>query len=394
MKKVLGIVTITGMLAGMVSTSVCASPTSKIDKEHAQAQAFTDQLNEKLDRHGAKTGKIDASTASNDELAAFGIPCRPTDTAELAQWNKIYSGIKQIFPVKLMPSMITNTSWNQFDSSPSWCGGVNRDNSLPEGGYSTPGYQLVEGGQNVPDLSKYMQLGNATEMLSQWVGIGGFSANTTDSVIQCGVTSVSATDPNDTNYYRPGYPQYYFPWLEDYSNDPSTLFYHSAAQLMSMYVNGSYTPYWINAGETVAEACTLNSDGSQMGFIVTDTTNGRSSGVIWIDTGDATHPKAVSNYCAEWINERPHYAGAENLLADGNYLANYGTTNWFNCRCAYGTGSSNTLEYGLESNYQLETSPMTYGVNEQENFNGTFIRESTVSEPTSAGSFSTTWNYY
>lgn len=318
----------------------------------------------------AQVGDINASTASNDELESFGIPDRPTDPAQLDQWNKTYGQIKEIGQIAFLKSdEVPHANWSIDDWMPNWCGGVNFNNAMKTG-YNPDGYQKADGIFTVPDLSQYEQLDGKKTAVSPWVGLGGFNSDANDSLIQAGITARydGTTKPTGTASYCA--------WFEDYSQIPSSDYHKSAP--VTVCVNGE--KQWFSPGDQLACTVEINSDGTQMGYCITDCTTGLSTGLIWASTTvPLDSPKAISNQSAEWITE-------DNM--GSNYkLAKYGSIEW---EGTYGYGKTKAIGNACGIN------PLAAGTSYAEGVSTVYDKNTNqiVSQPSDSQHFTTTWKDY
>jgi len=251
-------------------------------------------------------------TASNAELESFGLPDRPTDPTALKQWQDTYGAIKNIIPVTMQATNKRN-SWNLTPNYPggTWAGGINCDQSQSDT-FNPNGYRGVSGTFLVNPL-KADSGGLSTT--TDWVGIGGYQlTSNVGTIVQCGVENTVVG--------------YLYPWLEVYGATPGS-YYSSSPGMNTVYLS-STTGSWVHVGDNLLCQCSVDAADSMMSFLVTDTTNGSSSG-IW------KLPTAVSGYTtekcdtsgAEWISEVQVYG-----------LADYGTEYFNNCNYYYGANQA------------------------------------------------------
>ncbi len=136
---------------------------------------------------------FDPLTATDQELAEYGFPARPTDATGLAIWQKAMSHAKIYVKPEQYP---TTTVYGLVRTSQSinWAGYIVNSSDNPNNGY-TPSYTRTIG-------EWYQVPSTNTGMLAFWTGIGGGPGSS--YIVQAGATSNLPTSP------------YYEFWVEDY----------------------------------------------------------------------------------------------------------------------------------------------------------------------------------
>jgi len=339
-----------------------------------EKQAYQEFLNNEQAKHSLKTGKIDVKNASNDELKAYGILPRPTDSKELTNWMKIFGNIKEAVPVTLKVTDVYNTSWTFNRTSANWAGAVNADTALVQGAYNQVGYQNVTGTFIVPDLSQHTQLPTGVSgFFYPWVGLGG-GENPNTSLIQDGIGCFRSS----------GGSYLYSAWWENYSLVP-TITVNGQQQANPYYESPSVEIQGlsINPGDSVTVTTSMwPGDNTTMAFIVINNTTGDYVDVI-MPTYNA---QVVDNSMAEWIGEQPGWY-------EPAFLANYGTINWTGCSYGYGDGATTTWYEmpGLTWDYNRINTSYTEGITM---YNNGLVDQSISQPGNDYESFSTSWQHY
>lgn len=379
----------TGSMIGatFVSPAMASNQPQNMTTYKIATQAQKDALNKVLDdsaklpQNQHKTGKINAAAADNVTLEAFGLPDRPDqqkDPQGYKNWMANYGAIKEIGTVTTTAGDIIHTpNFSPTINSSNWCGCVNKDNNLSSSVYHHTGYKEVYA--DIPVINEMYcspQIIGTEAYYSPWVGLGGDDSNAT-SLLQVGL---------DLEYYY--WESDPYAWTEvvgqhKYLSDGVTPnpFYEAPQTFIS--VNGKQT--WVGLRDNFHMGTAIddsNPNDPLMGYIMTDTTTGLSTGLKFIDLKD---PVNAADDSADYISEAPTVSGSRAILA------NYGTQDFTNCYYYYGSSvgeSGNTKEPGMLPN-PLTSQGYAMGMN-MYNTQGT-VEDAKYNPPTSDTSFSTTW---
>lgn len=236
--------------------------------------------------------------ASDEDLATYGFPPRPTEGEELAEWTKNMSAYKYT-PVPVIeqsdvvhgiyqPSSETNNSVNEVlnglsatTGSYNWSGYVSKGN-----------FAMVQGDFIQPTINNSNP---SYTHESTWVGLGGYNSG---KLVQTGTAM---------NTYAGG--KYYYAWYE----------YLSATNPNPEI---RFTSITVNPGDKIHTYCSFQQANNKFNAYIANNTNGTSQSVLV----NISASEYFDSTTAEFINEKPSWG-----LTD-NGLTNYGTTSWWNCQ--------------------------------------------------------------
>jgi len=232
---------------------------------------------------------FDPLSASDEDLATYGFPQRPSAANDLAQWQDEMSLWR---PTKDIGECQTARRATHYQN-PIWSG-YDADSS------SSTYYRAVQGDYAQP--SKHSTSCTPNEEVS-WVGLGGYH---TARLIQTG-TGINTSGG-------------YYAWYE----------YLNASGGIPITVLPSVT---VHAGDSIHLYVVHQTSGSgQTTFYVADNTTGTSQSKI-INLGSSYY----DGYSAEFIDERPSY------IYGPTNLTNFYRVNWTNTKVYPYTGTWYTL---------------------------------------------------
>ena len=274
--------------------------------------------------------------ASDDVLAAYGLPPRPTDKTALKTWKQDMKAYKHIYrPNKVYTKK--NEKGSQLGTlyTPNWSGVAE---TVPSG--SSAVYRHVYGDYTQPQNCCPNTTDNVNRQESTWVGIGGIN---NQQLIQCG-TAMQA--------------QIYYYWYEYLSADSDTNMVGVNAGL-------------IYPGDHIHVAVDFDGNTCFATFTLQNVTRSTSAIVKTSAIG-----KCYNGATAEWIDERP--------TVNQSYcqLANFNTVNWSNCYMANNLTAAGS--YYPMSQYNFELIQMEGNANDGAN-NGKILSYPTIN--TSANTF-------
>lgn len=287
---------------------------------------------------------FNAVTASDEALAAYGIPPRPdrnSDAAGYAKWAKVVSSGAKRWNGELRPRQAHNTPMRpapalagngpavspsntaSFGASYNWSGVVNTKalaKYSPKGSYY---YIFSEFNVPVAQQARNGSGGNICDggwdFTSVWNGLDGFTGNGANDVLQGGVDSAYYCDPSTAG-------SFYASWIE-------------------WYPAGSVYEYYVNPGDDMYVE-TWNTS-STTGFVALYDLTQQIYATYSLTAPSGT--LLVGN-SAEFIVERP----CCRTVGNGVYL--YPLTNYIADFWDY----SGDFTFGGVQNYPGSTSPTTW----------------------------------
>lgn len=245
--------------------------------------------------------------ATDEELATYGFPPRPTDPKELEAWTQNMAAYKTTPIPEVIKSdvvhgvMIPDNSLKSMKTSPNFIGTVNSQTSSNWSGYMATGgknaFAQVQGDFVQPTIQSGC-INNTAE--STWVGLGGFGSG--KPLVQTG------TAMNTINGARK-----YYAWYEYLS--PA----HPNPEI-------KFTKVTIRPGDRIHCYCSFQRSNNKFNAYVANNTNVTSQSVI-VNISAAEYYDGTT---AEFINERPTLSNGQSSWYAP--LTKYGTTNWTNCQ--------------------------------------------------------------
>jgi len=262
--------------------------------------------------------------ASDEDLATYGFPPRPTEEDELAEWTETMSAYKytpipqisqtDVFNGAYQPSSSLNSSatrgLDQTTNSKIWSGYVSKGN-----------FAMVQGDFIQPTIAS-SNPSNTHE--STWVGLGGYGVQ---KLVQ---TGTAMNTLNGTHHYYAWYE-----YLSAIHNNPEIQF----ASII------------VNPGDSIHTYCSFQQANNLFNAYIANNTNGTSQSVLV----NISASEYFDSSTAEFINEKPSWGVTD------NGLTNYGTTYWWNCQaytmsCVWQSLGSTTY------NKVIMYNPVTYDI--------------------------------
>ena len=234
--------------------------------------------------------------ASDEELATYGFPPRPTDPSELDKWTKDMSAYRYTPVPEVKPSETVygidqpvkskenaTKGLDQTTGSSNWSGYVAKGNfAMMQADFTQPSVNASD--------PYYTREGT-------WIGFGGY--NGSHKLAQTG-TGMGRLPSGD----------YYYAWYELISptttNPPVTM-----------------SSLSINPGDNIHLYCSFQQANNLFNAYIANNTNGTSQSVLV----NVSASEYFDSSTAEFINEKPGVTGSTD-----NGLSNYVTTNWWNCQ--------------------------------------------------------------
>jgi len=218
--------------------------------------------------------------ATNEQLAEYGLPTRPSDPALLKDWEKEMKNFKHA--VKPLKAYVKKNTSNTTYSTYNWAGTIDYTGTKPDSSdanSSTGLFQCVTGCWTQPTVS----CNSAAYAEATWVGIGGL--NNTGALLQCGTACGNAYN---------GYEAWY-EYLNNSGGGISTTAFTVNAVPIKVAANDSIQAIVSGGGVNAAFAITVNGS-------YTSVTASNVSDYYYGGT-------------AEWIVERPYCYGSTSNLA-------------------------------------------------------------------------------
>lgn len=249
-----------------------------------------------------------ALTATDEELAYYGYPARPTDKNQLNDWEKAVGTqwIKPSFEKRHKKLNETHGSVANPIASTNWAGVISRV-------YST----TVSGYWIVPSVTVDTHYKPAASC--SWIGLGGNTNSPT--LIQAG---------SDSNVDIYGKEKYYL-WYE--LNYGKNLSWYNE----SNYINLEN----FKKGDTIYCSISYNPTTKSAYFYIADLSTNKSTSFSKVVKYEGN---VTAN--ADWVIEHPNATGPENTLYP--YLANFNYCHFWNCQSGT-TGSGGTYSYVKDS---------------------------------------------
>ncbi len=232
--------------------------------------------------------------ASDEDLATYGFPARPTEAKELAKWNEDMSAYKYT-PVPQITQTDVIHGFNHSDSRNT----TNAVNGLSQSttssnwsGYVAKGtYSMVQGDFVQPTINSSNP--NYTHE-STWTGLGGY---TSSKLVQTG--TAMTTYAGGRHYYA------WYEYLSPTNPNPEIQF----------------TSITVNPGDKIHTYCAFQRANDKFNAYIANNSNGTSQSVLV----SIPASEYFDNSAADFINEKPSWSVTD------NGLTNYGTTSWKNC---------------------------------------------------------------
>ena len=296
----------TASLTAATHTAASPTPVTSIRSLAGGGKAYTYRLGTQQLRFGVAPAEFDALHASQQALALYGLPPRPSGGAQLAKWNQDFGHLGQaVAPeISIGPARPDNIAQVAAPTAaPAGAqGGVTTGSTSIWSGYVSkqwgqPTYYGDAEGTWIQPSVGTTSCSGATHLT--WVGIGGYGSS---QLLQDGTdqnnnawfeylgangTGVSITDFSSQLGIRPG----------------------DTIQALTWYING--TAYWTVQDETSGKYTTANLanasayyDGSSAEFIDERTTFGTTPSPL--ANYGATHWTAASAATStNWKNQVP-----------------------------------------------------------------------------------------
>ncbi len=235
--------------------------------------------------------------ASDEALATYGFPPRPTDLNDLDNWTKDMSAYKYtpvpeikvsdvVYGVDQPVKMQEKNAAKGLDQT---TGSYNWSGYIAKGNYVMMQADFIQPSVNASD-PYYTHEGT-------WIGFGGYGGS--NKLVQTG-----------TGMGRMPSGNYYYAWYELIS--PTTT---NPPVVMSSVT--------VNPGDSIHLYCSFQQANNKFNAYIANNTNGTAQSVL---VNDIPASDYFDSSTAEFINEKPSVTGTD------NGLSNYVTTNWWNCQ--------------------------------------------------------------